>query len=125
MLCVDAVKRCSTKSSSFVFAPFIPFPPRLCVFQVSTGSLLMYPLWVIVTIISSSAIISSRLSSPLNGIISVRLLSPCLSSISFNSFSMISLCFSWLSRMWFSFLINSCSSRYSCTTLSISNDVSF
>ena len=34
----------SLKEEGFVFAPFIPFPPRFWVFHVETGNLLIYPL---------------------------------------------------------------------------------
>ena len=39
--CVEAINRCSTKSSSFVWAPFIPLPPLFRVFHCVVANLLI------------------------------------------------------------------------------------
>ena len=58
---VLAVKICTTKSSSLVEIPVLPFPPLFCAFKELNGLLLIYP-WLVMLITTDSFwIVSSML----------------------------------------------------------------
>ena len=60
---MEAVKTCSTKSSSFVPTPLMPEPPLCWLLKAETGQRLIYPECVTVMTVVSLAIRSSILRS--------------------------------------------------------------
>ena len=115
---------CSKKSSFLVVEPFWPTPPLFCILYSTSGVLLMYPAWDIVTTTLSSGIISSSLKLPPAYWISDRLSSPYFSFTSSSSALIISILRSLLLKISFKSKIVFLSSLNSSLNLLCSRPVS-